>query len=129
MAAELVRGGLHLPCHSVTLWRGCTAVSGKAQHRRQRQQHPLRVRPLTSITSKYSLFMSSRSYDDNDFYDVLAAITNPNHAAATTGCVSWGVIKVRVFMSCADVRACIVSEVASGRAILPALRPPAHSFP
>lgn len=35
-------------------------------------------------------------YDDNDFYDVLAAIANPNHAAASTGCVSWGVIKVEL---------------------------------
>jgi hypothetical protein len=40
------------------------------------------------------------SYDDNDFYDVLAAIANPNHAAASTGCVSWGVIKVRGLCCC-----------------------------
>ena len=96
MAAELVSDRLFVQWLCVTLWAGPSVVAFKAQRGRQRQQHALRVCPL-ALKQSPVLCVQYRTlgrYDDNDFYDVLSAISNPNHSSSTTGCVSWGVIKV-----------------------------------
>jgi hypothetical protein len=104
MAAELVRRNqVHQVIfrNSLTIGAGFTSIADEAQLRRQRQQHALRVRP-PALQPPLSAppFTSPIRYDDNDFYDVLATISNPNHTASTTGCVSWGVIKVQCVREC-----------------------------